>query len=71
MCFRLFSHCFISQPDRVPWLPPSLHGRSDTLTLLTTAHVFEKLGPLLVNNYYALFRLYQQSLSYLLTVGGQ
>lgn len=38
-------------PDRVPWLPPSLHGRSDTLTLLTTAHVFEKLGPLLTGGY--------------------
>ena len=36
------------QPDRIPCLPPSLHGRSDALTLLTTAHVFEKLGPLLV-----------------------
>ncbi|KAK2550933.1 E3 ubiquitin-protein ligase RNF123 [Acropora cervicornis] len=34
-------------PDRIPCLPPSLHGRSDALTLLTTAHVFEKLGPLL------------------------
>lgn len=43
------SFMFGFQPDRVPWLPPSLHGRSDTLTLLTTAHVFEKLGPLMVN----------------------
>ncbi|RMX52910.1 hypothetical protein pdam_00010966 [Pocillopora damicornis] len=38
-------------PDRVPCLPPALHGRSDTLTLLTTAHVFEKLGPLLTGGY--------------------
>ena len=46
-CFNSFLFGF--QPDRVPCLPPALHGRSDTLTLLTTAHVFEKLGPLLVN----------------------
>lgn len=45
-CFNSFLFGF--QPDRVPCLPPALHGRSDTLTLLTTAHVFEKLGPLLV-----------------------
>ncbi|XP_015778182.1 PREDICTED: E3 ubiquitin-protein ligase RNF123-like [Acropora digitifera] len=38
-------------PDRIPCLPPSLHGRSDALTLLTTAHVFEKLGPLLTSGY--------------------
>lgn len=38
-------------PDRIPCLPPSLHGRSDTLTLLTTSHVFEKLGPLLTSGY--------------------
>ncbi|XP_058956271.2 E3 ubiquitin-protein ligase RNF123 [Pocillopora verrucosa] len=38
-------------PDRVPCLPPALHGRSDTLTLLTTAYVFEKLGPLLTGGY--------------------
>ena len=37
------------QPGRIPTMPASLHSRVDTLTLLTTAHVFEKLGPLLVS----------------------
>ncbi|XP_031562489.1 E3 ubiquitin-protein ligase RNF123-like isoform X2 [Actinia tenebrosa] len=41
----------LPSPDRVACLPPSLHGRSDTLSFLTTAHVFEKLGPLLTKGF--------------------
>ncbi|XP_046839611.1 E3 ubiquitin-protein ligase RNF123-like [Xenia sp. Carnegie-2017] len=41
----------LPSPERIPHLPPSLSGRSGTLALLTSSHVFEKLAPLLVEAY--------------------
>ncbi|XP_048584294.1 E3 ubiquitin-protein ligase RNF123 isoform X2 [Nematostella vectensis] len=38
-------------PDRIAKLPPALHCKSNVLSLLTTSHVFEKLGPLLTKGY--------------------